>query len=109
MLRGNRPGLRKIEHDVAGIIWRGCEGKSSFVPLRGRIGKVEAPSAGKAKLERSERLVTGVFELVDAFYSNDWLGCGNKLHRDLLSDDCVTRTECRRTTASTTGNAGKKQ
>ena len=101
--------MRKIEHDIAGIIWRGCEGKSSFVPLRGRIGKVEAPSAGKAKLERGERLVAGVFELVDAFYSNDWLECGNKLHRDLLSDDCVTRTECRRTTASTTGNAGKKQ
>jgi hypothetical protein len=70
---------------------------------------VEASAAGKAKLERSERLVTGVFELVDAFYSNDWLGCGNKLHRDLLSDDCVTRTKCRRTTASTTGNAGKQQ
>jgi len=101
--------LRKIKHDITGIIGGRCEAESSFVPLGGRIGKVEATAAGKAKLDGGERLVTGVLELVDAFYSNDWLGCGNKLHRDLLSDDCVTRTECRRTTASTTGNAGKKQ
>jgi hypothetical protein len=108
MLRGNRPGLRKIKHDVTGIIGGRCEAESSFVPLGGRIGKVEATAAGKAKLEGSKRLVAGVFELVDAFYSNDWLGW-NKLHRDLLSDDRVTRTECRRTTASTTSNAGKQQ
>jgi hypothetical protein len=107
VLRGNCPRLRKIEHDVAGIVWGRGEAESSFVPLGGRIGKVEATAAGKAKLEGGERLVAGVFELVDTFYSNDWLECRNKLDGDLLSDDRVTRTECRRATASTTSNEGK--
>jgi len=102
---GDDPRLRKIEQDVAGIIWRSREGKSSFVPLGYGLGKVKATATGEAKLKGGKRLVAGVLELVDSFDANDWLRGRNKLYCDLLSDDRVPRAECRRATASNIGDA----
>jgi hypothetical protein len=52
--------------------------------MGGGLGIVKAASAGKAKLEGGERLVAGIFELVDSFDANDWLGRWNKVHGNLL-------------------------
>jgi hypothetical protein len=64
-------------------------------------------AAGKAQLERSEGLVSGVFELIDAFDSNDGLGGRNELHDDLLFDNGVARAQGGRTTSSAISSAGK--
>ena len=70
---------------------------------------MEAPAAGEAELEGSERLVARIFELIDAFYSNDGLWTGNKVHGDLLFNNSVARTKGRGTTVSTIGKACQEQ
>lgn len=70
---------------------------------------MKAASAGKAKLEGGERLVAGIFELVDSFDANDWLGRWNKVHGNLLLDNSVARAKCRRTTISNIGKARQQQ
>ena len=99
--------MRKIEHNVAGIIGRSREGKRSFVPLGCRFGKVESTAAGEAELKGSERLVAAIFKLIDAFYSDDGLWSWNELHSDLLLDNSVARAKRRRATVSTIGKAGQ--
>ena len=87
MARGNRPRLRKYEKHIAGVVGRRSEGQRGFVPLGGGIGKMEAAPAGKTQLERGQRLIAVIFELIDAFDSNDGLRTGNEINGNLLIDD----------------------
>ena len=70
---------------------------------------MKTPAAREAQFERSERLVSRVFELIDAFDSNDGLRCGNELYGDLLFDNGVAGAQRDRTTSRAISGAGKQR
>ena len=69
---------------------------------------MKTPAAGKAQLERSEGLVTGIFKLIYAFDSNDRLRGGNELDGNLLFDDGIAWAQCGRTAGSPISDAGEQ-
>jgi len=70
---------------------------------------MKPPATRKTQFERSERLVSRVFKLIDAFDSNDRLRCGNELYGDLLFGNGVTGAQGGRTADGEVSGTGKQQ
>ena len=109
MSRRNGPALWQGEEDIARIVGRGGQAKSGVVPMGAGIRKVEAAAPGKTELECREGLISGIFELIDTFNSNDGLRSRNELNVDLLFDNSVARAERSRTAGSAINGAGQQE
>src|SRR5712664_1441352 len=109
VLRRNGPWLMEGEKDIARVVRRRFESQRVLIPFRARIGKVEAATAGQAKLNRGERLVSRVSKLVHAFDANNGLRRRDELHGDPLIDNGVAGAQRGSTTRRAISQGGREQ
>ena len=69
---------------------------------------MKTPTARETQFQRSERLVSRVFKLIDAFDANNGLRSRDELYGDPLFDDGVAGAQRARTTRRAMNGTGKQ-